>query len=155
MFFLFVLSAFVPAAMLAVLSYDHVRGVVSDYAQRQLAQASSGHSRALYDRLLGAHFILNANAAEIRSGLEAANTKQFALQRVFRRTYFVAHDRAALRSGPPLGDEPPRIDARAASHLAKGEVALLLPLLQPGSSVGYPWLAAPSIPPKRRRGSGC
>src|SRR5665647_3274830 len=65
-FFLFLLSAFVPAVMLAVLSYGHVRGVVSDYAQRQLAQAGSAHARALYDRLLGADFILNANAAQIR-----------------------------------------------------------------------------------------
>lgn len=147
-FFLFLLSAFVPAALLAALSYGHVSAVVSDYAQRQLAQAGSGHSRALYDRLLGAHFILNAKAAQIRSGSEAVSTDPFALQRVFQRSYLVAHDRAALRLGPLLGDEPPRIDARAAAHLAKGEVALLLPSLPPGSSAGRPWLAV-AIDPAR------
>lgn len=145
-FFLFLLSAFVPAALLAVLSYGHVRAVVSDYTQRQLAQAGSAHTRALYDRLLGAHFILNANAAQIRAGQAGADADPFALQRVFRRTYLVAHDRAALRFGPALGDEPPRIDARAASYLAKGEVALLLPLPHPGSPVSRPWLAVAMNP---------
>jgi diguanylate cyclase (GGDEF)-like protein len=143
-FFLFVLSAFVPAAILAALSYNHVRGVVNDYAQRQLTQAGSAHARALYDRLLGAHFILNANAAQIRAGHAVANTDQIALQRVFRRVYLVAHDTTALRLGTPLGERPPRIDPRAASHLAKGEIALLLP--QPGPAVGYPWLAVAMDP---------
>lgn len=139
-FLLFVLSAFVPAAMLAALSYGHVRGVVSDYAQRQLAQAGSAYASALYDRLLGAHFLLNANAAQIRSGHEAVNANQFALQRVFRRTFLIAHDKAALQFGPPhLAGDPPRVDPGAASHLAKGEVALLPS--QPGPSMAYPWLA--------------
>lgn len=138
-FFLFMLSAFIPAAMLAALSYSHVRGVVNDYAQRQLAQAGSAHASALYDRLLGAHFILSANAALIRGGHEPANANQFALQRVFRRTFLVVPDSAKLRSGPPWGEDPPGIDPRAASHLAKGEVALLQ--TQPGPSMGYPWLA--------------
>jgi diguanylate cyclase (GGDEF)-like protein len=149
-FFLFVVSAFVPAAMLAALSYDHVRGVVNDYAQRQLAQAGSAHARALYDRLLGAHFILNANVAQIRTGQEVANINQFALPRVFRRAYFVADDNVSLYYGPPLGESPPRIEAGVASHLAKGEVALLLP--PPGPSVGYPWLAVTIDPAKAARG---
>lgn len=136
-FFLFMLSAFVPAVMLAALSYSHVRGVVNDYAQRQLAQAGSAHARDIYDRLLSAHFILNADAAQIRDGQNLSNANQFALQRVFRRTYLVTRGNAAIRSGPPLGERPPRIDARAAAHLAKGEVALLLP----GPSAGTPWLA--------------
>ena len=142
-FFLFLLSAFVPAALLAVLSYGHVRGVVSDYTQRQLAQAGNAHARALYDRLLGAHFILNANVAQIRRDSNVENTNPFALQRVFRRTYLVTHDQAVLRFGPPLEEDTPPIDARAASHLAKGEVALLLP---PGRPAGPPWLAVAMNP---------
>lgn len=137
-FFLFLLSAFVPAAMLAALSYGHVRAVVGDYTQRQLAQAGSAHARALYDRLLGAHFILNANVAQIRRGTNVEDTTSIALTRVFRRTYLVAHDQTVLRFGAPLGEDPPPIDARAASHLAKGELALLMP---PGRPVGPPWLA--------------
>ncbi|MBU3998423.1 EAL domain-containing protein [Rhodoferax sp.] len=138
-FFLFLLSAFVPATLLALLSYGHVRAVVSDYAQRQLVQAGSGHARALYDRLLGAHFILNANAAQIRANQEVADADPFALQRVFRRSYLVRPERSTLRFGTPSGAEPPRIDARAAVQLAKGEVALLL--AQPGSTAGRAWLA--------------
>ncbi|MDO8388538.1 MAG: EAL domain-containing protein [Polaromonas sp.] len=136
-FFLFFLSAFVPAVMLAALSYGHVRGVVSDYAQRQLAQTGSAHASALHDRLLAAHFILNANAAEIRAGHKVTNANQFALQRIFRRTYLITRDNVALPLGPPSGENPPRIDPRAAAHLAKGEVALLLH----GPAAGAPWLA--------------
>lgn len=137
-FFLFLLSAFVPAVLLVVLSYGHVRGVVSDYTQRQLTQAGSAHTRAFYDHLLGAHFILNANVAQIRHGSNMASTDPFALKQVFRRAYRVTHDQAVLRFGSPLGEEPPRIDAQAALHLAKGEVALLLP---PGRPQSPPWLA--------------
>ncbi|MDO9166205.1 MAG: EAL domain-containing protein [Rhodoferax sp.] len=147
-FFLFMLSAFVPAVMLAALSYSHVRGVVNDYAQRQLAQAGSAHARDLYDRLLSAHFILNADAAQIRDGQKLTNTNQFALQRVFRRTVLVTRDNAAIRSGPPLSEGPPRIDARAAAHLAKGEVALLMP----GPSSGAAWLAVAINPAKEEDG---
>ncbi|WP_114968145.1 putative bifunctional diguanylate cyclase/phosphodiesterase [Rhodoferax ferrireducens] len=138
-FFLFVLSAFVPVVMLGALSYSHVRGVINDYAQRQLVQAGSAHARALYDRLLGAHFILNANAAQIRASHGMTDTNQFALQRVFRRAHLVTDDNVSVRFGAPVGEGPPGIDARAAAHLAKGEVALLLP--QPGQPRGEPWLA--------------
>ena len=136
-FFLFVLSAFVPAVMLGALSYDHVRGVVNDHAQRQLVQTGSAHGRALYERLLGAHFLLTANAAQIRAGQKDDDTNQVALQRVFRRNYLIANDQVSQNLGPPLGDLPPRIDPRSAEHLAKGEVALLLP----GPTGANPWLA--------------
>lgn len=146
-FFLFVLSAFLPAVILATLFYSQVRGVVNDQAQRQLVQAGSAHTRALYDRLLGAHFILNASAAQIRAGHNEADSKQFALQRVFRRAYLIAKDNVSLHFGQPLGDLPPRIDLRAAAHLVKGEVALLLP----GGTEVYPWLAV-AIDPTRAAG---
>ena len=147
-FLLFVLSAFVPVVMLATLFYSHVRGVVNEQAQRQVAQAGSAHARALYDRLLGAHFILNANAAQIRAGHNEADTKPFALRRVFRRTYLIANDNVSLHVGQPLGDRPPRINPRAAAHLVKGEVALLLP----GPTELYPWLAV-ALDPTQATGS--
>ena len=149
-FFLFVLSAFVPAVMLAALSYGHVRGVINEYAHRQLAQAGSGHARALYDRLLGAHFILNAHTAQIRSGHGVENTNQVALQRVFRRAYLVANQNVSVHFGSPVGELPPRIEPRVASYLAKGEVALILQ--PPGPSVRYPWLALAVDPSQPARG---
>lgn len=138
-FFLFVLSAFVPAAILAALSYGHVRAVVQDHALRQLKQTGSGHARALYDRLLGAHFILNANASQMRDGRDTVNADQFALQRVFRRIYWVVNHKATLQFGPPTAEPPPVIEAGSASHLAKGEVTLLLP--RTNASGGNPLLA--------------
>jgi len=147
-FFLFMLSAFLPVVMLGALSYDHVRRVVNEQTQLQLVQAGSAHSRVLYDRLLGAHFILNANAAQIRTSGKAADTNQFALQRVFRRTYLIVKDDAASLFGQTVGDRPPQIDPRAAAHLAKGEVALLLP----GPTDVFPWLAVAIDPNQATRG---
>lgn len=147
-FFMFMLSAVVPAAIMAALSYSHVRGVDTEYAQRQLAQAGSAHARALYDRLLGAHFILNANAAQIRASHKEADANPVALQRAFRQTYLVTHDDVSLHFGPPLGDRPPRIDSRAAAHLAKGKAALLLP----GPAGASPWLAVSIDPTQAIRG---
>lgn len=137
-FFLFVLSAFVPAALLAALSYGQVRGVINDYAQRQLVQTGSAYARVLYDRLLAAHFILNANAAQIRVGHIEDIAHQFALQRIFRHVYLVDNGKVSERFGDPIIKGPPPIDARAAAQLAKGEVALLMP--QPGPLTAYPWL---------------
>ena len=91
-FFLFMLSAFVPVVVLAMLSYVYVRGEGNEQAQRQLAQAGSAHARALLDRLLGAHFILNANAAQVRAGHKDADLNQFALQRVFCTRLAVSHE---------------------------------------------------------------
>jgi hypothetical protein len=119
-FFLFVLSAFVPAAMLAALSYGHVRGLVSEYAQRQLVQAGNAHTRSLYERMLAAHFILNANAAQVRTGQPVGDQNQLALQRIFRRVYVMANDRVLTNFGPNLGLRPPPIAPDTARHLAKG-----------------------------------
>ena len=146
-FFLFMLSAFVPVVVLAMLSYVYVRGEGNEQAQRQLAQAGSAHARALFDRLLGAHFILNANAAQVRAGHKDADLNQFALQRVFRRTYLIVNDDVPLHFNQPLGYRLPQIDPRAQAQLAKGEVALLLPATAGAS----PWLAL-AIDPTHAKG---
>ena len=138
-FTLFMLSAFVPAAMLAALSYGHVRGVVDDYSQRQLAQTGSAYAREVLDRLLGAQFILNANAAQVRLGNEVVDPNQFAQQPVFRRAHLIANGNGTQTFGEVSAQQPPQIDPRTALRLAKGEVALLLP--KPGPLGGYPWLA--------------
>jgi diguanylate cyclase (GGDEF)-like protein len=150
-FFLFVLSAFVPAAMLAALSYDQVRGLVNDYAHRQLVQEGSAHARSLYDRLLGAQFMLGANAAQVRSGQKLGSQDQLGLQRVFRRAYYVVNDRTSASFGAgPAGALPPRMEASAALHFAKGEATLLLPA--PGKSGVSPWLAVAIDPARPARG---
>ena len=148
-FLLFVLSAFVPVTMLAVLSYGHVRGVVNELAQRQLAQMGSAHARALYDRLLGAHFVLNANAAQIRDGYVVPSTNRVALERVFSRAYLVNHGNVSVQFGSPLGESPPRIESAVMPHLARGEVALLR---QPRPASGPPWLAIAVNPAQPARG---
>lgn len=138
-FFLFLLSSFVPAALLAALSYGQVRGVINDYAQRQLVQAGSAHARVLYDRLLAADFILNANAGKIRAGHIEDIAHQFALQRIFQHVYLVNNGKVSERFGDPISKVTPSIDAGAAAQLARGEGALLMQ--QSGLLTAYPWLA--------------
>jgi diguanylate cyclase len=138
-FALFVLSAFLPVAILASLSYQQVRRLVNEYALQQLAQTGGAHSRVVYDRLLDGHFMLNAEAAQIRSGRDVELTDESALHRVFRRGYFVSSAGEDLQFGPKLEGPLPSLTPAALTHLANGEVALVLPAI--GVADGAPWLA--------------
>jgi diguanylate cyclase len=137
-FLLFVLSAFVPAALLAALSYSHVRSLVNDYAQRQLVQDGKAQGRALYDRLLGAHFLLTSSAALTRTEHALADSNQFAWHRVFRRSRLVINNTAVAHFASSDTEPSLQLTASEAAHLAKGEVALLLP---PAAGASLPWLA--------------
>ena len=138
-FLLFVLSAFVPVVILAVLSYRQVYQVVSESAQRQLVQVASAHNRFIYDRLLGASFILSADASQIRHTQAGDTQTQANLQGVFRRLYRVVDGNASVRWGLPQVETVPQMDALAAAHLAKGGVALLQ--TRPPGAAPSLWLA--------------
>jgi diguanylate cyclase len=138
-FALFVLSAFVPVAILASLSYQHVRRLVNEYALQQLAQTAGAHSRVVYDRLLDAHFMLNADAAQIRTDSDFEIADESALHRVFQRGYFVSGAGESLQFGQKLDSPLPSLTPAALAHLAKGEAALLPPAI--GAMGGAPWLA--------------
>lgn len=146
-FFLFVLSAFVPTAFLAVLSYSNVRHLVNEYAGRELVQVSHAQGRVLYDRLLNARFLLSARAAQYRTEPKRLDSEQFAWRRIFRRTSLVGHDAATLHMVSPGGAPTIPLLNNAAAHLANGEVALLLP--PSGAASNNLWLAVavnPTVP---------
>ena len=54
LFFLFVLSAFVPLAALAALSYVQLRDILLEQGQQRLAATAKGFGTALFERLLQA-----------------------------------------------------------------------------------------------------
>ena len=125
-FILFVLSAFVPAAILAVLSYRQVYTAVSESNRHQLASTASAQARSILDRLLGASLILDGDAAQIRSTENSSGPPPDAVQKVFLRVYRTVNGQTTLRWGTPSQGAVPTPDAGAQSHLAQGAVALLM-----------------------------
>lgn len=65
---LFVLAAFLPSALMALMGRDQVREMVGRNVQRQLDQTSSAYGRSLFDRLLAAEMILAETARQLRAG---------------------------------------------------------------------------------------
>ena len=138
-FFLFVLSAFVPVALLALLSYRQVNQVVSEAAQRQMKQVASAQGRAIYDRLLGARFILSAEGEQLHHAVDDAAHNPTRLQDVFQRVYRVVGGQVSVRRGPTWLVPAPQLDAVALAQLGKAEVALL-PMSSQASVVSL-WMA--------------
>lgn len=125
-FLLFVLSAFIPAALLAWLAYSHTRSMEDAYGRRQLAQEGANYVRGLYDRLRGAHFNLGLQAAAVRSGIPLAANSRSDVQAMFTRIYRVHEQSVTLLSGPPSAAAPPPVEPRLTAHLLRGESALLV-----------------------------
>jgi len=148
-FFLFVLSAFVPAALLTVLSYGHVRSMEAEYAHRQLAQEGSNYARGIYERLLGAHLILGVKTAGLRARINVTEASPSDSQKVFRNVYLVIGEKVSTQAGIPPGSPLPPIDARMKAHLARGESALLP---QEGPFAGRTLLASAIDPTRLERG---
>ncbi|MEQ1660383.1 MAG: HAMP domain-containing protein, partial [Hylemonella sp.] len=111
MFLLFLLSALIPALLLAVLAYWHMRSMDEQHVNRQLALEAGNYTSGLYERLLGAHFMLSVQAAGLRQGLTVADTSPDQVHRVFRRVH--VHEKA-------LSDSP-----QVLAHLARGDSVLL------------------------------
>jgi diguanylate cyclase (GGDEF)-like protein len=134
-FLLFVLSALVPAALLTLLSYGHLRNMDRDYVRRQLAHEGGNYARGLYERLLGAHFMLTVQAAGLRKGLKVNDASYAATQRVFRRVELVNGPQPAVLLGQTAGRPAPQIDPALEAHLARGESALVTPAGAAGGPV--------------------
>ena len=129
-FVLFVLSAFVPTALLTALSYEQMRSMDKEYVQRRLAQEGDNYAKGLYERLLGAHFMLGVQAAGLREGIRvnAARFNEARLneaQKVFKRVYLISGQQGSLLVGPSSEAPLPRITPQVQAHLARGESALL------------------------------
>jgi diguanylate cyclase (GGDEF)-like protein len=71
--FLFVLSALVPVAALAALSYDHLRKLLIDQAYTQLAQVGETVATTIFERLLSVDRQVRGITANVALGTELAN----------------------------------------------------------------------------------
>ncbi len=135
-FLLFVASSFLPVAVLGFLSYEQVSDLTRAQEERRLWQTGSAQMHSVYDRLLGARFVLESFTLPHPG---PAETDAAPRSEVFRRTLQLAgaalHD--ALHADPVTGR--PWIDAVARSHLEKGETALLAP--RSTDEGAAPWLA--------------
>jgi diguanylate cyclase len=149
-FALFVASSFLPVAVLAFLSHAQVDELTRTHAEQRLRRTGSAHMHSVYDRLLGARFLL-----ESLSWAHVAHDADFDPLRVKGDGAFLRVSRlvgadvdAALSS--PSGRQRPWIDGVTRTHLEKGEIALLPP--QAGSADRAPWLARASGPPQLTNG---
>jgi diguanylate cyclase len=113
-FMLFLLSALVPALLLAVLAYAQLRAVDREHVQRQLALEAGNYASGLYERLLGAHFVLAVQAAGLRQGLAPRQPADDELARVFTHL-----ERLPAAKEAALGLTP-----TARAHLARSESLL-------------------------------
>jgi diguanylate cyclase len=114
-FLLFVLSAFVPFALIAALSYVQVRQLHLQSGQQRLAVASKQYGLGVYERLLSASEIAR-NAADFPDG--SWRTRKLAEPR-FRALGFVD---ARGRITPLLGSvRAPVLDAASRERLAQGK----------------------------------
>ena len=70
-FTLFLLSALLPALLLALLAWVQMRALDREHVQRQLELEAASYTSGLYERLLGAHFMLGVQAVSLRQGVIA------------------------------------------------------------------------------------
>jgi diguanylate cyclase (GGDEF)-like protein len=124
-FLLFVLSAFVPAAILTALSYGHLRSLDEDYVRRQLAHEGGSYARGLYERLQGAQFLLGVQAAGLRQGLGLAEGDESAGRRVFKSVKVVPDPGGAASGETSATVTPVLLVPKLREHLALGEGVLL------------------------------
>lgn len=147
-FLLFVLSAFVPVAILAALSYRQVYSVVSESNQQQLASSAAAYARSVFDRLLGASLLLNGDAAQIRGAGNGITPSPDALRTAFLRVYQTVNGQASVRLGgtSPNANLPSLAnDTAALAHLSDSRAALLL--VPSGGAAPSLWLAM-AVDPK-------
>ena len=121
---LFVLSALVPIALSAALSFRQVRDLLVDQGHARLAQTSEGYAASLYDRLLAVEQRMNDIAERIHLGSAApAGDQPARLQRQFKSICIVD---AAGRGVPLLGEMSavPPMEPEQRRRLKAGEFAL-------------------------------
>lgn len=124
-FLLFVLSAFVPVALLTALTYGHLRKLDQESVRQQLAHEGGAYARGLYERLLGAHLVLSTQAAGLRMGFKPFDLGVRADSPLFRRIALVQGNASTLLLGAPDDVPAPRIDAALAAHLARGNSVVM------------------------------
>ena len=123
-FALFVLSAFVPALVLAVLTFSQVRAVLTEQSRAQLVDTSKTYALVFYERLLTAQGRLARIALGLREGITQNQQVLQSLEGVYSSLTIVGPQaRPTPIVGKPL--TWPEIGDAERAHLAKGESVLM------------------------------
>jgi diguanylate cyclase (GGDEF)-like protein len=122
---LFVLSAFIPALVLAILSLTQVRAVLTEQARGQLFEAAKAYGMKVYERLLLDHDGLRQIALALREGAAPGPERMATLQRSFSALTIAGPQAPAVPIlGKPLAW--PSLGPEARAHLARDESVLIL-----------------------------
>jgi diguanylate cyclase (GGDEF)-like protein len=122
---LFVLSAFVPALALALLTLEQVRALLTEQTHAQLVRTSKGYALGVYDRMLQAQRDLQQIALDLRNGAALGGTAPRTVRRIYSSLSVVG---PAATPVPILGDALawPPISGSAFEHLDSGESVLVI-----------------------------
>jgi diguanylate cyclase (GGDEF)-like protein len=122
---LFVLSAFLPALALAILSLSQVRALLTDQSEAQLTAASKAYALSVYDRLVVAHDGLQQVAIGLRDGALPSDRLRRTLQQTYSSLTIVGPDAQPV---PILGHAHswPQVEGLALAHLASDESVLVV-----------------------------
>ncbi len=114
LFVLFVLSAFLPLALIAVLSLSQVRSLLLEQGEQRLAAVAKTYGMTLFERLLLASDVAAAAAGNPAAAAGAGSMAA----RTFSALAEIAPDRTTALIG-----EPPKVDlgAEARQRLAAGQ----------------------------------
>ncbi|WP_119353181.1 putative bifunctional diguanylate cyclase/phosphodiesterase [Azohydromonas sediminis] len=148
-FGLFLVSAFVPVLVLALLAWHQVRQTNETHARQHLQARAGAYARALHERLLNAGLALRALA---ESPLDLATVLQgggLHEEVVFRRVIRVAPPRGGDVGPAATADWMPAAPSdREWLHLAGGRAVLRAPTARNGA----PWLGVAVDPADPARG---
>ncbi len=124
-FFLFVVAAFLPALVLAVLSYSQVRDVLLEQSHERLSHVVRTYALTVYERMLLANNTLKQIASNKRSGVLPTSTSFQYLQQIFSNLTIVG---PGILPVPIFGKKLmwPKISRSELTHLAKGKSILLI-----------------------------
>ena len=125
-FALFVLSAFLPMMVMAVLTFSQVRSIITEQAHSRLVEASKDFAMTVNQRLSQAQGNLSRIALPMRNGGSAPSSQVLGtLKGVFSSLTVIG---AGARSTPIIGNALPwpEIGESERAHLAKGESVLIV-----------------------------
>ena len=138
-FLLFVVSAFLPVAVLAYLTYGQIHELTSSNEKRRVLNTGTAYMHSVYDRLLGAAFVLDSLTRSQHHLQADFDAKQITDSIAFRRVERLTGVELGVALGDAAPTQPAWISGLAVAHLEKGEIAVLPS--RPGSVDAGPWMA--------------
>ncbi|MGC2047432.1 MAG: hypothetical protein WA635_02305, partial [Gallionella sp.] len=125
-FAMFVLAAFLPMLVMAVLTFSQVRSIITEQAQSRLVDTSKDFALAVNQRLMLVQGNLERSALRLREGKFSPSAEEiYSLKAIYSSLTAVGPDAPPI---PIFGSTLawPRISESELAHLLKGESLLIL-----------------------------